>query len=120
MPARDENRPLIREAGRIGWRSNRPRIGNGYAVVDVQFARSAIVEQAERGVATLLYFGQHDTSAESMDGAGRDEDDIAFRNWTPLNQFNDRTVRDRCPQFLWRYTSLQANADLRARFRRDD
>src|SRR5206468_12022491 len=120
MPARDENRPFIREAGRIGWRSKRPRVGNGYAIVDVQFTRSVIVEQAERGVAALLNFGQHDAGAESMDGAGRDEDDIAFRNWTPLNQFDDRAVRYRRAQFLRRNPALQTNADLRARFRRDD
>src|SRR6266536_190386 len=120
MPAHDENRPFIREAGRIGWGSKRPRVGNGYAIVDVQFTVSVIVEQTERGVAALLNFGQHDAGAESVDGAGRDEDDITFRDWTPLNQFNDRAVRDRRPQFLWRYPALQTNGNLRARFRRDD
>src|SRR5437867_9144568 len=120
MPARDENRPFIREAGRIGWRSKRPRVGNGYAIVDVQFTRSVIIEQAERGVAALLNFGQHDAGAEGVNGAGGDEDDIASRNWTPLNQVDDRAVGDRRPQFLWRHPVIQTDADLRARLRRDD
>src|SRR6185312_2290654 len=120
MPTRDENRPFLREAGRTGWKPNRVRVGNGDRIVYVQFAPSAIVEQAERGIAALLNFCQHNASAKSVDCARRDENDITFRNWTPLNQFDDRAVRDRHPQFLLRYPALQADADLRARFRRDD
>src|SRR5579864_3210537 len=120
MPARDENRPFIGEAGRIGRKSKRPRVGDGDPIVDVQFTRSVIVEQAECGVAALLNLGQYDAAAEGVDGAGRDEDNIALRNLTPLNQFDDRAARDRCPQFLWRYPALQTNTNLRAWFRRDD
>jgi len=98
------------------WRN----IGDCYAIVDVQFTLSAVVEQAECRVAALLNLRQHDAGAESVDGAGRNEDDITFRNRTPLNQINDRAIRDRRAQFLWCDPSIQADADLRARLRRDD
>src|SRR5258705_5369385 len=95
MIARDKNRPLNGQAGRINWRPERPGVGNRYAIVDVQFTLSAVVEQAECRVAALLNLGEHDAGAESVDGAGRNEDDIAFRNRTPLNQIDDRAIRDR-------------------------
>ena len=120
MLARDQNRPLKSEADGITWRPKRPGVGNGYAIVDVQFTLSAVVEQAECRVAALLNLGEHDAGADRVDGAGRNEDDIAFRNRTPLNQINDRAIRDRRAQFLWRDPPVQADADLRARFRRDD
>ncbi|UGY18985.1 hypothetical protein [Bradyrhizobium septentrionale] len=60
----------------------------------MQFTRSVIVEQAERGVAALLKFGQHNAGAEGVNGAGGNGDDIAFRNWTPLNQVDDRAIGD--------------------------
>ena len=105
------------EAGRIAGRSKRPRMGNGDAIVFVQFALPAIVEQAECRVAALLNFGEHDAGADGVDGAGRDVDDIAFRNRPPVNQFGDRTVLDRRTQLLWRYLVLQSSADLRVRLR---
>jgi hypothetical protein len=86
----------------------------------VQFTLPAVIEQPERGVAALLDFRQHDTGAERVDGAGRDEDDIACGDWTPLHQVDDRAGGDRRPQFLRRYPALQTNADLRVRFRRKD
>jgi hypothetical protein len=78
MLARNQNRPLKREADGITWRPKRPGVCNGYAIVDVQFTVPAVVEQAKCGVAALLNLGEHDTGAERVDGAGRDEDDIAF------------------------------------------
>ena len=75
--------------------AKREDVGDGYAIVDVQFTLSAVVEQAKCRVAALLNLGEHDAGAESVDGAGRNEDDIAFRHWTPLNQINDRAIRDR-------------------------
>ncbi len=95
MPARDQNRPLEREADGTTRRPKRKDVGHGYAVVDVQFTLPAVVEQAERRVAALLNLGKHDTGAERVDGAGRNEDDVAFRNRTPLNQIDDRAIRDR-------------------------
>src|SRR5437868_14503905 len=55
-----------------------------------------------------------------MDRTGWDEDDVAFCNWTPLHQLDDRTVRNRRPQFLRRYSVLQSNADLRVGLCCDD
>src|SRR4051812_44048385 len=112
MLARDQNRPLRREADGITRRPNRPSVGNGYAIVNVQFTVSAVVEQAECGVAALLNLGEHDTGAEGVDSAGRNEDDIAFRNRTPLNQIDDRTVRDRRVQLLWRDPAVQTVGQL--------
>jgi len=86
----------------------------------VQFTLAAVVEQAERRVAALLNLGEHDAGAERMDSACGNEDDIAFRSRTPVNEINDRAVRDRRAQFLWCDPPVQADADLRARFRRDD
>src|SRR5437899_2791496 len=96
------------------WRPKREDVGDCYAIVYVQFTVSAVVEQAECGVAALLNLGEHDAGAERVDGPGRNEDDIAFRNRTPLNQINDRAIRDRRVQFLWCDPSAQADADLRS------
>ena len=113
MPARDEDRPVRGKARRMAWRSKRPWMGNRDAVVFVQFALPAIVEQAECRVAVLLNFGQHDAGADGVDGAGRNVDDVAFGNRSPLNEFGNRTVLDRCTQLLRRYLVLQSSADLR-------
>ena len=91
------------------------KVRDGYAIVLMQFAPPAVIEQPECRVTLLLNFGQHDAGAEGVDRASRDKDDIAFRNRTPLNQFDDRAVPDRRPQFLWRHPMIQANADLRVR-----
>src|SRR6187397_2790513 len=95
MLAGDQNRPLGSEADGMTWRPKRKDVGDCDAVVDVQFTLSAVVEQAECRVAALLNLGEHDTGADRVDGAGRNEDDVAFRNRTPLNQINDRAIRDR-------------------------
>ena len=68
----------------------------------------------------LLNFGKHDAGAQSVDRAGGNEDDIALRNRTPLNQLDDRAVPDGRPQFLRRDPMLQADADLGVRFCRYD
>src|SRR5206468_11749490 len=60
MSARDKNRPLIRQTGGAIGRSKRPGVGNGYAIVLMQFAPPAVVEQPECRVAVLLNFGEHD------------------------------------------------------------
>src|SRR3981081_743830 len=103
MPAGDEKGSGSGEAGWIARRSKRPGVGHGDAVVFVQFARTAIVEQAEGRVAMLLNFGEHDAGADGVDGAGRDENDVAWRRRAPINQIDDRTIPDRRPQFLRRY-----------------
>src|ERR1700719_3630879 len=106
MPARDEDRSLRREAGRIAGRWKRPRMGNRDAVVFVQLALPSKVEQAECRVATLLNFSQNDAGADGVDGAGRDVDRVAFSDRAPVDQFDDRAVLDRSTQLLWRYAVL--------------
>ena len=117
MSAGDKQHPLAGKAGRIGWRAKRPGIGDCHAVVFVQFALSAIVEQPVRRITTLLNFGKHDARADGVNGTGRDVDDLALGNRTPLDQFDDRTVPDRRPQVLRRYPR---SANAGARFCRDD
>src|SRR6202000_1245370 len=95
-------------------------IGNGHAVVFVQLALPAVIEQSECRVTALLNFGKHDARADGVTGASRDVDDVALCNWMPLDQCDDRPVPDRHPQFLRRYPALEPNADLRAWFCRDD
>src|ERR1700712_4087273 len=106
MLARDQDRAFGGEARRIALRTKRPRVGNGDPVVFMQFALPAIVEQAECRVAVLLNFSQYDAGADGVDGAGRDVDDVAFRDRAPVHQFGDRTVLDRRAQLLWRYLVL--------------
>src|ERR1700730_3416222 len=120
MPAGDEKGSGSGEAGWIARRSKRPGVGHRDAIVFVQFARTAIVEQAEGRVAMLLNFGEHDTGADGMDGAGGNEDDVAWRNAAPVHQFDDRTIPDRGPQFLRRYPVFQSDANLRAWFYGED
>ena len=78
------------------WRSKRPWMGNGHPVVFVQFALPAVIKQAECRVAALLNFCEHDTGADGVDGAGRNVDDVAFRNRPPVDEIGDRTVLNRC------------------------
>ena len=66
MLARDQDRPLESEADGMTWRPKRKDVGDGYTIVDMQFALSAVVEQAECGVAALLNLGEHDARAERV------------------------------------------------------
>ena len=68
---------------------NWPCIGNGDGAIFVELAAPAVIEQAERRVATLLNLGKHDPGADGVDRAGGDEDDVAFDGWTPLNQIGN-------------------------------
>ena len=99
MRACDQGRSSRGETSRTGLGLSRPGIGDGDGVVFVQFALPAIVEQTERRVAVLLNLGEHDAGAYGVDGAGRDEDDVAFRDRAPLNEIGNRAVPDRCAQF---------------------
>ncbi len=78
MLARDENRSGTGKASWTASSLNRPGIGNGYSVVLVQLALSAIVEQAECRVAALLNLREHNAGAYGVDRASRDEEDVAF------------------------------------------
>ena len=73
----------------------RPRICRRDGIVHVDFALPAMVEQTIRRVAALLDFGQHESRADGVDGAGRDKDDIVLADRVPLNQVRDRTILDR-------------------------
>ena len=115
MPARDQDRSSRGEAAWTGLDSNRPGIGNSDGVVFVQFALPAIVEQAECRVAALLNFGKHDTGADGVDRAGRDVDDVAFHDRTPLHQFGDRAVPDRARNSCGVRCRFNPSATSRAR-----
>src|ERR1035437_8985991 len=98
----------------------RPGIRNSYGAFFMQFALPAIVEQTECRVAALLNLGKDDTSANGVDRAGRDEDDVALHGRAPLSRTGNRTVPDRRAQFLWRETSFQSNGNPRAGRCRED
>ena len=66
------------EAASASLGLKRPGVGNGDGAVLVQLARPAVVEQTEGRVAVLLNLGEHDPGAYGVDGAGRDEDDVAL------------------------------------------
>ena len=85
VPARNQNCSGAGVAGGMAQGLNRPGIGRCHGVVFVQLALPAIVEQTECRIAALLNFCKHDAGADGVDCAGRDEDDIAFRNRTPLD-----------------------------------
>ena len=87
MRACDEDRSLGGEAARTGLAFEAARhAATATPLSFVQFALPAIVEQAECRVAALLNFGEHDAGADGVDRAGRDEDDVAFRDRTPLRR----------------------------------
>ena len=65
----------------------------------VQFALPAIVEQAKCRVAALLNLGEHDAGADGVDGAGRNEDDVAFRNRRAIER-DRRSSRPRSPRAI--------------------
>ena len=94
MLARDQNRPLKREADGITRRPKREDIGDCYAIVDVQFTLSAVVEQAKCRVAALLNLGKDDASADSMNRTGRNDDDVACGGRAPIDEIGNRAVFD--------------------------
>src|ERR1700704_1515376 len=107
MPAGDQDRSFGREVGRMAGCPKRPGVSHRDAVVFVQFALPAVVEQAVRCVAMLLYFSQYDASADGVDGARRDVDDVTLNNGAPVNEISARAVLDRCTQLLSGYLVLQ-------------
>jgi len=68
--------------------------GVKWALALATIALPAMIEKAKRRVASLLDFGEHQSRANGVDGAGRDEDDIVFPDRSPLNQVRDRAVFD--------------------------
>src|SRR5258708_1781849 len=108
------------EASRTGLSLSRPRVGNSTGAFFMQFALPAVVEQAECRVATLLNLGEYDAGAYGVDRAGRDEDDVAFRDRTPLRETCNRAIPDRRAQFLGRENSFQSNGHPRIRRCRED
>ncbi|OIQ63594.1 hypothetical protein GALL_548650 [mine drainage metagenome] len=96
MRASDEDRSHRGEGPKAGLSLYRSGIGNGDGAVFVQLALPAIIEQTESRVAVLLDFGEHDAGAYGVDRAGRDEDDVAFRDRTPMRETGYRAIPDRC------------------------
>ena len=105
---------------RLAGFRKRPRMRHRDTGVFMQFALPAVVEQTERRVALLLYFGQHDTGADGVDGAGRNVDHVPGDNGPPVDEIDDRAVLDRCAQLLGGYPMLQSSADPRIRPGRED
>ena len=91
----DERRSSGGEASLTCLSLSRTRLRNGDGVFFMQFPLAAIVEQTECCVAALLNFGEHDTGPYGVDRAGRDEDDVAFRDRTPLREICNRAIPDR-------------------------
>ena len=112
MRVGDEHGSGIAQAARNGLTFGRPRIRRRHGVVHVDFALPAMIEKAKGRVASLLYFGQHESRADGVDGAGRDEDDIVLPDRAPLNQVRDRAVLDRGPQLRGRELPLQPDGNL--------
>ena len=115
MLASDQGCSSRGEASWIGLDLNRPGVGNSDGAFFMQFALPAIVKQAECRVAALLNLGEYDTGANGVDRSGGDEDDVAFRDGTPLREVGNRAVPDRCAQCLWRESPLQSQRNPRAR-----
>src|ERR1700723_1356683 len=109
MLVRDQKRSIVCKISRTGLRLSRPGIRSSDGVVFVQRALPTIVEHAEGRVAVLLYLRQHDTATDGVDGSGRNEYGVAFRNRAPLNQIGNRAVPDRAAQFMGRDAVLQSN-----------
>src|SRR5206468_2967517 len=83
---RDQGCSSRGEASWTGLGLNRPGVGNSDGAFFMQFALPAIVKQAECRVAALLNLGEYDTGANGVDRSGGDEDDVAFRDGTPLRE----------------------------------
>ena len=110
--AGDEQRSGIGQAPRNRLTCGRSRICRRHGVVHVDFALPTMIEQTIRRVAALLDFGQHESRADGVDGAGRDEDDIVLAHRAPLNQVRDRAVLDRGAQLRRRVLPLQPDGNL--------
>ena len=92
------------------WRLARGALAAGGRdrVVGMQRSLSAVVEQAEGCLASLLDLDGNDSSAHRMDRTGRDENCLAIFDAAPLDQFGNGARLDRRPQFARAQPALQS------------
>ena len=83
--ARCNDEPCRRQAFRRGLCRRGSRDGRANGGIRMQFAITAMVEQSKRRVAALLNLGDHESGANRVNGAGRDDnrltcmDNLAMR-----------------------------------------
>ena len=79
-----------------------------------------MIEQAERGIGVLLYFGDEQTLADSVDSPGWDENTVARQNTPPQHQISDRPDVDSFFQLRAGEALREADANSRVRLGIDD
>src|SRR5258708_12302630 len=78
----------------------------------MEFALSAMIEQAECCIAALLNLCDDKSRADCVDGPGGDENAVALRDRLPHNKILDRSVLPGLAQLLRRQTPFQAQDPL--------
>jgi hypothetical protein len=112
MRAGNEHGSRVGQTARNRLTLCRPRGRRRDGVVQVDFALPAMIEKAKRRVAALLDFSQHESRADGVDRASRDEDDIVLPRRVPLNQVRDRAVLDRGAQLRSRELPFQPDGNF--------
>ena len=120
LRAGDEQGSGICQAPRNGLAFKWPRIRGGHGVVHMKLPLSPMVEKAERRIASLLDFRNHESRADGVDRAGWDENDVVLQDAAPLNQIRNRAIPDRGPQLRCRDPPLQPDGNFGAGRRRKD
>src|SRR5258708_17432682 len=78
----------------------------------MEFALSAMIEQAECCIAALLNLCDDKSRADCVDGPGGDENSVALRHRLPHNKIRDRSVLSGLAQVLRSQTPFHAPGDL--------
>src|SRR6202042_428154 len=103
----DEKRPSRPQSLRERTSQREPRVGDRDGLFNVQRARSPIIEETKGRVAALLDFGDHETGSDGVNGASRNIDDIATRNFSPSDPLCNRSVRDGLAELLRSQPSVE-------------
>ena len=110
--AGDEQGSDMAQAPRNGLAFRWPRVRHRHGLVHMKLPLSPIVEKAERRVASLLDFRNHEPRAYGVDRTGGNENDIVLRNAAPLNQVQNRAIFDRGSQLCRCEPPLQSQSNF--------
>src|SRR6185437_4843942 len=86
----------------------------------MELTRPSIIKEPISDVAVLLEFEQRNSSADCVDRAGRNENEISAPDRSPIDQRLDRTVERRRAELVLRNPALQPEAEPCPRHRVDD
>ena len=82
----------------------------------MKFSWPPIVIEAVGDIDILLDFSQRDPCANRMNGAGRNEIAVAWRDGLPVDDLLDRTIQRSCAKSFRGHLPLEADTQHGSRF----